>query len=101
MSVSLYLLYCQHCAFKKITDGSDLADFKEVKTCKDCGGARQFKCPGCGYLLRATKAATSTVTAGKMHLEKIRAIEAEKKKYRESDMKKLLKEKRKLDESDE
>ena len=101
MSVSLYLLYCQHCAFKKITDGSDLANFKEVKTCRDCGGARQFKCPGCGYLLRATKAATATVTDGKKHLEKMRAIAAENKKQLKTEMKQWLKEKQQLDESDE
>ena len=55
MSVKLYLLRCGTCDYKRWSDGSDLSDLVMVTTCRDCGGAKKFKCPGCGRLISAKK----------------------------------------------
>ncbi len=55
MSVRLYLLRCDICGFRRFTDGSDLKDLIEVKTCRQCSGGRRFKCNKCGYLMKANK----------------------------------------------
>jgi len=67
MSLKTYLLYCEPCNWKRITDGSDVQDLVEIKRSPIPGGypkldpvtkkvikpkpkkqPRQFKCPGCG-----------------------------------------------------
>lgn len=72
--MSLYIFYCDICNFKKITDGSDLADFLEYvrspiqktlpKLDKDNKKRisattydlpKRFKCPKCGRLIRPKK----------------------------------------------
>ena len=32
MSIKTYQLYCEICGYKRITDGSDIADLHEIKT---------------------------------------------------------------------
>lgn len=32
MSIKTYMIYCDHCAYKRITDGTDIQDLREVKT---------------------------------------------------------------------
>lgn len=58
MAKNRYLLLCEFCNWRKVTDGTDIKDMKEVKTCTSCHGARQFKCPGCGRLIRVRKIKT-------------------------------------------
>lgn len=41
MSVKCYQLYCDYCGYKRITDGSDLHDLKEIITAPIPGGAPQ------------------------------------------------------------
>lgn len=55
MSIKLYLLQCQTCDYKRFTDGSDISDLTEIVTCKSCGGAKKFKCPRCGRLIKTKK----------------------------------------------
>jgi len=100
MSEQLYLLHCSHCGNKKLTDGSGLSGLVEVKTCKDCGGARRFKCPKCGYLMKVGKANTSTKTESQKHIEKIREKEKLRRESIEKERTRRLKEKRKQDEKD-
>jgi len=73
-----YILFCHVCGWKKLTDGSDLQNMVEVKTCNHCSGARQFKCPGCGRLVRAAQARTETVTDGQESAKKLTAQAQEK-----------------------
>ena len=91
MSQRLYLLRCSNCHFKKLTDGSDLANFVEVKTCVDCSGTRRFKCPQCGYLLKAVKANVETKTKSQKEIEKIREQEKLKKQERQEERRRRLK----------
>ena len=70
----LYRFFCQHCSWKKITDGTDLQDLKPVKRTKIQRGIprldpktnkiiepkwktlpKSFKCPDCGRPVRAVK----------------------------------------------
>ena len=83
MSVKQYILFCHVCGWKKLTDGSDLQDMVEVKTCNHCSGARQFKCPGCGRLVRAAGARTATRTDGQKKASQLtaQAQEREQKLY--------------------
>lgn len=67
MSVKRYLLFCEYCAYRRITDGSDASDLHEVKRAPLMTGVpkwnpieqktettaprkrkRLFKCPKCG-----------------------------------------------------
>lgn len=93
MAIKLYQLFCSHCLYKKLTDGSDLANLTEVKTCKECGGSRQFKCPKCGYLMRVTKAQVSTSDEAMKEMEKLREQEKDKKERQEAAAKRLLRQK--------
>lgn len=70
MSVKTYLLFCQYCSYKKITDGTDVKDLIEVKTsplmtsipkadpitgktiaAQFKNQKKRFKCPKCGRLI--------------------------------------------------
>lgn len=69
MSVKLYRLLCQHCNWRRITDGSDVSDLVEIKQSKiqqtlpklDSAGkfveskfvgrSRKFRCPKCGHVV--------------------------------------------------
>ena len=70
MSIKTYLLYCEICGYKRITDGSDATDLVEVKTSPLFTGApkldsitkkvfvpkakpqrKRFKCPKCGRIV--------------------------------------------------
>ena len=90
----LYILYCNNCSFKKLTDGSDFVNYVEVTTCVSCAGGRKFKCPKCGYLMKASKAGVSTKTKQQLALEKLRKQQEEKLKKEKQDQEKRLKEKR-------
>lgn len=94
MSVKLYIILCGNCNYKKLTDGSDLAFLNEVKTCKDCGGSRQFKCPKCGYLMRARKAPVETTDAAMKQLQILRDQEQERINLVQKDRAARLREKR-------
>jgi len=61
-SAKLYLLLCQHCGWKKITDGSDLENMTEVQSCESCGGSKKYKCNQCGYVIQVAKAHIDTKT---------------------------------------
>lgn len=100
MTTRLYLLLCNHCKYKKLTDGSDVAFLTEVKTCKDCGGSRTFKCPKCGYLLRTTKAPISLMDAGRKGLVDLRQQEEEKKNERDKAKQDQIKNNRRMDDDE-
>lgn len=70
-----YLLYCDFCNWKRVTDGSDIDDLYELATAPIPGGVpkwdtekkkiiespskkqkRKFRCPGCGRVLTAKPA---------------------------------------------
>lgn len=90
----MYMILCGNCSYKKLTDGSDLAFLNEVKTCKDCGGSRQFKCPKCGYLMRARKAPVATTDAAMKQLQILREQEQERIDLVQKDRAARLREKR-------
>ncbi len=43
MSVKWYQLYCDYCGYKRITDGSDIHDLREIITSPIPGGTPQLK----------------------------------------------------------
>lgn len=51
-----YLLSCD-CGFRRMVDGSAeaTADLREVTLCAKCKGAKTFKCPGCGFVVKAKR----------------------------------------------
>ena len=70
MGIKTYLLYCEICGYKRITDGSDATDLVEIKTSPLITGApkldpitkkmfvsktkpqrKRFKCPKCGRVV--------------------------------------------------
>ena len=72
MSVKLYQLFCDTCSYKRITDGTDVADLVELSTSPVPGGVpyidpytskvinpppspqkKKFKCPNCGFVIQA------------------------------------------------
>lgn len=74
MSLKTYQFFCDHCGYKRFTKGDDIQDLVQVKTAaiprgspfidpvtkelvtpKPMQRAKQFKCPGCGYIIKATK----------------------------------------------
>lgn len=98
MSDILYVLNCQHCHFKKLTDGSDLVNYVEVKTCQSCSGSRRFKCPKCGYLMKVSSANVKTVNSSQKFLDLLKSKETEKKKKLEEELRRIAKDRRrKLD----
>lgn len=71
MSVKQYQLYCDHCGYKRFSDGSDVQDLVQVKSADVPRGspyldpvtkktvvppamkqAKKFKCPKCGYIIK-------------------------------------------------
>ncbi len=76
MSVKQYIMYCEFCGFKRITDGTDVQDLvpykesnipggvpyldpvtKKVVTPKSFARNKKFKCPKCGRLITARRMA--------------------------------------------
>tara|TARA_Y100000034_G_scaffold104648_1_gene131350 strand:- start:11673 stop:11936 length:264 start_codon:yes stop_codon:yes gene_type:complete len=74
MSIKKYLVYCEPCGYKRITDGSDDEDLKKVPRSDVPGGAPEIdpitktvkikkstkqpimvKCPKCGRGIRVRK----------------------------------------------
>lgn len=74
MSLKNYQFFCDHCGYKRFTKGDDIQDLVQVKQAAIPGGTpyidpitkklttpksmsrpKTFKCPGCGYLIKATK----------------------------------------------
>lgn len=87
MSEQHFVLICQHCNFKRVVSSSELSEFREVVTCKTCSGAKKYKCPECGYLIRLAKAPLSTVPDSIKHLERLRLENEERKKEIEREIK--------------
>jgi len=56
MSVT-YLLKCDICEYRRWSDGSEesLADLRPVVLCPKCNGPKTFKCPGCGFVIKAKR----------------------------------------------
>ena len=97
----LYQLFCQHCNFKKLTDGSDLANYTEVRSCQSCAGGRQFKCAKCGYLMKVSRASTNTMTDEMKALEKLRDQVKDDKERQKEELKRVSKERRLEDEQND
>lgn len=89
MAVKLYLLFCSNCSYKKLTDGSDLANLTEVKTCRDCGGSRKFKCPKCGYVIRVSKAVQVVEDESQKAVKALREKQAQIKKNQKKALRKI------------
>jgi hypothetical protein len=70
-TIAFYRLYCDYCGYNKVTDGSDCGGLREYKRSPIQRGIpqydpakkkivapemihlpKQFKCPGCGRLIR-------------------------------------------------
>lgn len=79
MSVKTYILYCEICGYKRISDGTDIKDLvpyqqaaipggtpyidpvtKKVVVPKSIQQSKKFKCPQCGRLITARKVSTIT-----------------------------------------
>lgn len=75
-----YILYCENCSYKRITDGSDVGDLYEYKRNKIPTGIpkidpitkktttsnpkvlpKMFRCPKCGRLVRPKKVIPSVI----------------------------------------
>jgi len=93
MAVKLYLIFCSHCSYKKLTDGSDLTNLVEVKTCKDCGGSRQFKCPDCGYLMRVSKASQATKDSSSLYLKQLLETKQKESEQRKKELQRIARQK--------
>lgn len=71
MSSKQYQLYCDHCGYKRFSDGTDVKDLVAVKTSDVPRGSpyldpvtkktvtpqamkqpKKFKCPECGYVIK-------------------------------------------------
>lgn len=71
MSIKQYQLYCDHCGYKRFSDGTDVQDLVAVKTSDIPRGVpyldpvtkktvvppamkqpKKFKCPQCGYVIK-------------------------------------------------
>jgi DNA-directed RNA polymerase subunit RPC12/RpoP len=71
MSLKQYQILCEHCGYKRFTDGTDVKDLVEVKTSAIPRGVpyidpvtkklttpppmkqvKKFKCPKCGYVVK-------------------------------------------------
>lgn len=79
MARNVYQFFCTFCNFKKLSDGTDLGDLKEIPRAgilkgsvtqkkffdsnepseeylqKTLSQIKQFKCPNCGFAIRAKK----------------------------------------------
>jgi len=74
MSLKTYQFFCDNCGYKRFTKGDDIQDLVQVKQASVPRGspfvdpftkkvvipqsmnrAKSFKCPGCGYVIKATK----------------------------------------------
>lgn len=82
MARNTYQLFCTFCNFKKISDGTDLDGFREIPRAgiqkgvvaqskkfnepsedylkKTINQIKQFKCPECGFAIRAKKIVLET-----------------------------------------
>jgi len=52
-----YIIKCETCSFTRWSDGSEesFADLRPVTLCPKCKGPRNFKCPGCGFVVKARR----------------------------------------------
>lgn len=51
-----FLLKCDHCEFKRWSDlGDDIKDLYQIGGCKNCGGPRKYRCPQCGFVVKARR----------------------------------------------
>lgn len=74
MSLKTYQFFCDNCGYKRFTKGDDIQDLVQVKQTSIPRGSpfidpltkkttapsamsrpKSFKCPGCGYLIKAKK----------------------------------------------
>lgn len=74
MSLKTYQFFCDNCGYKRFTKGDDIQDLVQVKQSAVPRGApfvdpftkkvivppamnraKVFKCPSCGYVIKATK----------------------------------------------
>lgn len=62
MSTVYFLLKCNKCGWGRRSTGlsEDLKTLSEVKTCNNCGGARKFKCPKCGQIVKMIRVKNDT-----------------------------------------
>ena len=50
------MLQCSNCNYRRFSDGTDIQDLVEVKTCQSCGTlSKKFKCPGCGHVIKGKR----------------------------------------------
>ena len=54
MTQKNYDVRCEHCHFRKQGSLEEFQQLIPVQGCNSCGGHR-FKCPNCGYLIRARR----------------------------------------------
>lgn len=69
--IKQYQLFCDHCGYKRFSDGTDIQDLHEIKTSSIPRGipyldlltkksvtppslkqVKKFKCPKCGYVIK-------------------------------------------------
>lgn len=82
--LKLYILYCEPCGFKRLTDGSDVAGLIPYKQSSIPGGSpyrdpatgkiktpearpnsKKFKCPKCGRVITVRKVADPNTVTGR------------------------------------
>lgn len=86
--VKLYIIYCEPCGFKRLTDGSDVAGLVpykqsmiptgspyldaatgQIKTPPAKQNSKKFKCPKCGRVVTVKKIADPDSRTGRNHDE--------------------------------
>ena len=93
MTNTILQLRCGKCQFRAtINNAEELKNFVAVASCVSCNGAKQFKCPKCGYLVKAVKININPVSDSQKHLEKLRKEQEDRKKELEKEKKSLTKE---------
>ena len=80
MSLKTYQFFCDNCSYKRITKGDDIQDLVQVKRTSIPSGSpfvdpftkkvvipsslnrvKAFKCPNCGYVIKAKKLTLSEI----------------------------------------
>jgi hypothetical protein len=63
----MFLLRCDHCDFRRFLPGESSEETKDlvpVEGCKNCGGPKKYKCPLCGYVVKARRQRPTPPTGG-------------------------------------
>ena len=97
----IYILICNHCGKKILTDGSILPSLTPIISCTSCHGKKLYRCTSCGYAMTLSKATTAVLDSSLRALEKMREDKALHDNKLQEELKRLAREKQAEDERNE